>query len=88
MPMPNDLTCGTTGAFDDIANDTLKRGLMANLEVMRLTGEKLTKEYQEKCASTLLQAGIALIPSDYLRDHQFVVSRGVYEAAKRLCEGK
>lgn len=42
--------------------------------------------YREKTAITLLRAGVSLIPCDYLQDHQFIVSRGVYEAAKRIVE--
>jgi hypothetical protein len=37
-----------------------------------------------RCAETLLTAGITLIPCDHLLDHQFAVSRGVYEAAKKI----
>lgn len=39
---------------------------------------------KNRVADTLLSCGITLIPSDHLLDHQFVVSRGVYEAAKKL----
>ena len=68
----------------DRENHELQSGLMARLEVARLSGEKLVDEYRERVAQALLQAGITLIPSDHLQDHQYVVSRGVYEAAKKL----
>ena len=59
----------------------------ARLLAAEKTGEKLRKEFQENCAEALLRAGLRLIPSDHLRDHEFVVSNGVYEAAKRICGG-
>lgn len=34
-------------------------------------------------AESLLQSGVTLIPSDHLQDNEFVVSRELYEAAKR-----
>ena len=71
----------------DVYDDTLSRGLMAKLDVMRLTGEKLVEEHRIRAAQALLSAGITLIPSTHLLDHQFVVSPGVYAAAKQLCEG-
>ena len=64
--------------------DSLDRAFHGRLDAMRLTGEKLVKEHQHQCAMTLLQGGLTLIPSDHLLDHQFVVSRAVYEAAKRI----
>ena len=70
---------------DRLANE-LGCGLRARLEIMEMMGAKLVEEYREKTASTLLQAALTLIPSDHLQDHQFVVSRGVYEAARRIVE--
>ena len=67
-----------------VHDDTLMRGLRAQLDVMRLTGEKLVQEHQMRVAQTLLSAGLCLIPSDTLLDNQFVVSRGVFEAAKKI----
>lgn len=63
--------------------DTLRRGLMAQLDLAGKTGEKLVEEYRERMAETLMLAGVTLIPCDHLLDHQYAVSRGVYEAAKR-----
>jgi hypothetical protein len=53
-----------------------------------MMGKKFAGEYRDKVASSLLQASLTLIPSDHLLDHQFVVSRKVYEAAKRIAEGR
>lgn len=66
-----------------IDNDSLLRALKIRSDVMTLTGQKLINEYQERTAQTLLEASLTLIPCDTLRDHEFIVSRGVYEAAKR-----
>lgn len=67
---------------DCIANE-LSRSMKARIELMQMTGKKLADEYRDKVACTLLEASLTLIPSDHLQDHQFVVSRGVYEAACR-----
>ena len=67
-----------------VRDDTLFRSLRAQLDLMGKTGEKLVEEHRTRCAETLLTAGITLIPCDHLLDHQFAVSRGVYEAAKKL----
>lgn len=81
--MPNPFDAYAERAVRD---DTLIRGMKAQLDLMTKTGAKLAEEYREKCAYNLMAAGVALIPSDHLQDHQFIVSRGVYEAAKRICE--
>lgn len=78
--------------FDSLARSTAKvvteatmvSALRAQLDLMGKTGEKLIEEHRMKCAETLLTAGITLIPCDHLLDHQFAVSRGVYEAAKKI----
>ncbi len=64
------------------------RAFLARLQAMGNSAKQLTEEYRFNCAKTLLSAGITLIPSDHLRDHEFVVSRGVYEAAKKLTNHK
>lgn len=64
--------------------DTLTRGLKARLDLMRMTGERLVEEHRMRAAEALLAAGITLIPSEHLLDHQFAVSPGVYAAAKKL----
>jgi len=78
--------------FDSLARSTAKvvteatltSALRVQLDLMGKTGEKLIEEHRMKCAETLLTAGITLIPCDHLLDHQFAVSRGVYEAAKKI----
>lgn len=67
-----------------VNDDTLMRALRAQMDLMGKTGEKLIEEHRMRCAETLLTAGITLIPCDHLLDHQFAVSRGVYEAAKKI----
>jgi len=67
-----------------VTEATLTSALRVQLDLMGKTGEKLIEEHRMKCAETLLTAGITLIPCDYLLDHQFAVSRGVYEAAKKI----
>lgn len=71
----------------DVNDDTLRRAINAQVDVLRvasLTGRKLVEEHQMKVAEALLGAGITLIPSEHLLDHQFCVSPGVYRAAKRI----
>lgn len=67
-----------------VYDDTLLRSLRSQLDLLGKTGEKLVEEHRMRCAETLMTAGITLIPCDQLLDHQFAVSRGVYEAAKKL----
>jgi hypothetical protein len=67
-----------------VHDDTLQRALRAQMELMGQTGEKLVQEHRIRVAETLLTAGITLIPCDHLLDHQFAVSRGVYDAAKKM----
>ena len=69
----------------DIDADFLRRSMYARLELLNQTGQKLVKEFQLQTAKTLMASGCCLVPSDHLQDNQFCVSRGVYEAAKRLC---
>ena len=70
-----------------IDQDLLTRAFRARLEISRMDGEELVYRYREDTARVLLSVGITLIPSDHLTDNQFVVSRGVYEAARRLAAG-
>lgn len=67
-----------------IEQATLISALRAQMELMGLSGQKLAEEYRMRCASTLLSAGINLIPCEHLSDQMFAVSPGVYEAAKKL----
>ena len=61
-------------------------GLKARLAALDLTGPKLVKEYRENLAQAILAAGMTVIPLGSLQDHQIVVSRGVYDAAKQALE--
>ena len=70
----------------EMERQDLETGLRARLEIASMCGKKLVQEYRERIALTLMAAGIQLIPSDDLKDHQYVVSRGVYDAAKRVAE--
>jgi hypothetical protein len=67
-----------------VSDDTLMRALSTRMDLMGKTGEKLVEEHRNRVAETLLAVGITLIPCDDLLDHQFAVSRGVYEAAKKI----
>lgn len=66
--------------------ELLQRGLRAQLELAMKSGDALVKEHRERMAYSLMSAGVHLMPSDHLADTQIVVSRGVYDAAKRLCD--
>jgi len=79
MPMPEQYDMER-----ELKRRDLEAGIRAQLEIMRMTGDRLVEEFRTRCAETLLKSGTQLIPSDYLQDHQFVVSRGVYEAAKKV----
>ena len=68
--------------------DTFARAFRARLEAAELTGDKLVAEYRHKTAETLMMAGLCLIPSEHLNDNQFVVSRGIYDAAIKIAEGR
>ena len=46
----------------------------------------MVKEHRERMAYSLMSAGVHLIPSEHLADTQIVVSQGVYNAAKQLCD--
>lgn len=88
MPNPafDDFNATNPFATEQHAND-IGRRISAQMQAATLSGEKLVKEYRENIAQALISVGITLIPSDYLRDHEYVVSRGVYEAAKNLMKG-
>ena len=58
----------------------------AETEADRIAENHL-KEMEQK-ANLLLKASITLIPSDFLQDNEFVVSRNIYEAAKRVVAGE
>lgn len=68
--------------------DTLCRALRASMDAMAMTGEKLVEENRRRVARALMSSGLTLIPSEHLTDNQFVVSQGVYNAAKRITEGE
>lgn len=66
--------------------DLLQRGLRAQLSLAMKSEEALVKEHRERMAYSLMSAGVHLIPSEHLADTQIVVSQGVYNAAKQLCD--
>lgn len=66
------------------ASELLTTALRARVDAW--SAGVILDEARENQARVLLQAGVTLIPSEHLQDNQFVVSRGVYEAAKRLTE--
>ncbi len=68
----------------ELEQDMLWRSLRARIDAAQAAGEKLVVEYREKMAYALLSGGMTIIPSTHLRDHEFVVSPGVYEAVKRI----
>lgn len=80
MPVPNYESINKDREFE-----LLQNGLRTQLEIAMKSGKALVEEHRERVAYSLLSGGVHLIPSDNLTDSQFVVSRGVYEAAKRLC---
>ena len=71
-----------------INEDTLTRAIRGRMDAMTLTGEKLVEEHRRRIAHSLMVCGLTLIPSEHLTDNQFVVSRGVYDAAMRIMEGR
>lgn len=80
MPDPN-----LSAVNGDIQFDLMNRALRAQLDLSIKSGKALVEEHRERMAYGLMAVGIHLIPHDNLLDNQVVVSRGVYEAAKRLC---
>lgn len=80
MPF-NDATIGR-----QMDEDTFRRAFMARLKAAQVTGEKLVEEHRFKTAEVLLSAGLTLIPSEHLQDHQFVVSQGIYDAAMKIAK--
>ena len=76
MPNPDTIT-------NDIHSDTMRRAFLARVDAASMNASELAERYRDETAQSLLLAGISLIPSDHLLDHQFVVSRKMYEAALR-----
>jgi hypothetical protein len=73
----------TAEAYDcETAKRHLTARLQASMEEHRL--RKLREDELQRRASVLLDAGTTLIPCEYLMDNEFIVSRNVYEAAKRI----
>ncbi len=86
--MPDNKWTSMRTISEQIDADTMRRALFARMEQMKLAGEQLVEDYRQKMAESFLLAGITLIPSEYLHDHQFVVSRGVYDAALKMASAK
>ena len=84
MPLPDDRVYTFTEKDRNVRE--LSASFRAQIDAMELHGKRLVEEYRNDCAKSLLRAGITLIPSDFLQDHQFVVSRGVYEAARQMAD--
>lgn len=80
MPDPN-----LSAVNDDIQFDLMNRALRAQLDLSIKSGKALVEEHRERMAYGIMAVGVHLIPHDNLLDNQFVVCRGVYESAKRLC---
>lgn len=59
----------------------LDTAFRAHLELAGMNAKALVQRYQRTVANALISAGVCIIPSDVLEDHQFMVSRGVYDAA-------
>ncbi len=68
----------------EIDRDTLSRAFFARLSTAEKSAEEFVREYRHNTAEVLMSIGICLIPSEHLRDDQFVVSQGVYDAAKKI----
>lgn len=51
-------------------------------------GQKINERYREGIASAFLGDGIVLIPNEHLKDHQFMVSPKIYDAALKLLLSK
>jgi hypothetical protein len=67
---------------------TLEKALMEQFRLTQMDLEEVHKRHRRNVAKHLMASGITLIPSDRLQDHEYVVSRGVYDAAKKyLMEG-
>jgi len=80
MPDPN------ATMYFRFQEDTLESAFRARLEASRKVLEitALQERQAENTARRLLSAGVSLIPSEVLADNQFMVSRAVFEAARRL----
>ncbi len=76
--------CCTNGCTNGEGMITDKVPTPDELYAVVKEGEKINQRYREGVASALLGGGITLIPNDALRDHEYMVSRAVYEAAIRL----
>jgi hypothetical protein len=64
------------------------RRLRARIDAACKSGEAIIEHHRMELANALLMTGICLTPSDHLQDHQFVVSQGVFNAAKKLTDGE
>ena len=67
-------------------NEDLARFAMARFQALMESKTLEGKRLQEldRRASILIAAGVTLIPSEHLKDNEFVVSQEIYDAAKRL----
>lgn len=77
---------GTTNTTKESMASTLK-GTSSMLEhLVRLKSEfdEMKQRHLEQTATGLLLGGMHLIPSEFLKDNQMVVSKALYEAAKKV----
>jgi Ni,Fe-hydrogenase maturation factor len=70
---------------NEIRGDTLSRAFLARLQAASMSMRELIEQHRHDIAMSMLSTGICLIPSDHLQDNQFVVSRGIYDAARKIC---
>lgn len=79
MLFDGDTYIGTEAVGKPITVDDIRKAVSA--------ADKITEDYRTKVAETFLSGGITLYPSDTLKDNEYMVSRAVYEAAKKLPKG-
>jgi len=65
--------------------ELFRRAFHASLSIATETGERLRKEFRHNLAESLIYAGFTVTPSQYLRDHEVVVSEAVYKEVQRQC---
>lgn len=62
----------------------LSQAYRVRREIARMKLQEQRDQHRQEMALTLLKIGVVLIPSESLDDHEIVVSRAVYDAAKEL----
>lgn len=77
--------CGSTASDVNIWPHIIT---LESLKEVAEAGQKIADEHHRNMAQNFLIAGITLIPSDELRDDQFIVSRAIYNAASKIGKPK